>query len=158
MHIEKEEPDYKLNTKGLELLKILPHSRHLLTIYSFVPGVSARGVAEFKEDKNHHPGQAILLGSEIIQALVEIAEFAIRSESALRHHRFFGFHVNVKFRAKVPIKTVLRLPVLAEKVKNATLVSTTPTKTLGQIKVLLLNASQKEILAEGIINYKLEEF
>jgi len=135
----------------------LPHRKHLVAVDAFLPGENASGWVEFKEDPTHFPGHPILPASNILQALSEIAEIAIRSRFSLRRFAFLGFRIAIAIREKVSISSSLRLPVYAEKIANTLNSAGTPSRRHGKIKALLYNQDKNKVLAEIIISFKLQE-
>ncbi|OGZ33388.1 MAG: hypothetical protein A2Y98_03635 [Candidatus Portnoybacteria bacterium RBG_19FT_COMBO_36_7] len=148
---------YKFAPSKHHLKEILPQTRHLIKINTFLPGEKAEGLAHFKEDTHHHPGQSILLASEITQALLEISEFAIRSKFSLQKFIFLGFDIRVKIRKTVPIRNFLQLPVFAQKTGGTARSSDAPSGTHGEIKAALLAHDKKNVLAELSVKFKLQQ-
>jgi hypothetical protein len=155
LKISKLKEVRKLPSENDHLHEIVAHRRHLITVVSCLPGENAWGFAEFKEDPKHHLDLPILLGTEIQQALLEIAEVAIRSKTDWQKLKFIGFHCDVKWRQKVPIKGILHLPVFAEKIYDKTR-NSDAVRIVGKIRAVLLDANRDKKLTEAIISFELE--
>jgi hypothetical protein len=147
----------KLPKSKNPLLEILPHRRYLSGLDSFLPGENASGWAEFKEDPNHLPGYQILPAIDILRALSEIAEIAIRSKQSLQKFAFLRFPIKIIICEKVPIQGNLRLPVYAKKIQNTPTSFDTPSRLHGKISAALYTEDKKKILAEIIISFKLQQ-
>lgn len=126
---------------------LLPHRRHLQNLFHYFPGKQAYGMATFCQDFNHFPKCTILLSSEIQQALLEIAEIAIRSHSQLKKYYFLAYKTAWEVRQPIPItQKTLMLRVSAEKISKGA-------PTHGKIKASLF--FNEKSVSEIIISYML---
>ena len=128
---------------------------HLKSVYFRLPGLEARGMAGFKADPTHFRSRPIVRASQILQALLEISEVAIRSFDPLKKYCFLAFGVeNFVIRKKIFIDKKVFLPVSARRFQSPL------HATHGRIRAIVSlsepNEKKKRPVAEAIIKFILE--
>ena len=79
-----------------EIERIVPHAKVLKKVIEILPGKSGTGIAFFKRDELHFPGEWRVMASQLFQAIFELAEFVCKSIPETAEKRFFGMTYHFK--------------------------------------------------------------